>query len=320
MNTVPTYKILLACALVLTTATIKGEESARQAGSGAGVAAAGGGLAERKAKTQGYLRQTFVAGMINARELIEIKKALGTPDAAKLDELLDMLETLADAQQLMVEAFKAWWAAERGEFGNAPAPVVKTTPPATDHRGASPAPVGPVEPVTKQHAKSSTGMTAFQWAGKKWESLPQASLTNLVSITGKQTKGQLIPAEFVITYDVGRMSTTRGGMGDPARDMGKTIGGIFGGNLTSAVLPAEKLKVDSDRALEIVLERLPSGATVSSTEIKLERGGPSGPYWEFRVWAKRLRQPRDEIPLGIIRVLTDDGTVIHNELRPKHYD
>jgi len=86
------------------------------------------------------------------------------------------------------------------------------------------------------------------------------------------------------------------------------------------VLDPSKLKTDSDRAIEIATSQpLLKNLTVKATQLKLHRGD-SGPEWEVKLWAAKLKNPNDNADIGYVVVSATDGTVISTDLHPNSVD
>jgi hypothetical protein len=88
-------------------------------------------------------------------------------------------------------------------------------------------------------------------------------------------------------------------------------------------LPKDKLKIDSDKALEIaqkepILEKL----TLKASRLTLERWGYGNelPVWKVRFWAARLDNPNKMADIGEVFVSSDDGKVVKNDLKPNRVD
>src|SRR5262249_11614685 len=84
-------------------------------------------------------------------------------------------------------------------------------------------------------------------------------------------------------------------------------------------LPNEKLKIDSDRAIDIatrepVLEKL----TLKSSRLVLERRGfdDATPVWKVQLWAARLSNPAESADVGEVIISAEDGTVLKSDLHP----
>jgi len=86
-------------------------------------------------------------------------------------------------------------------------------------------------------------------------------------------------------------------------------------------LPKEKLKIDSDKAIEIAKnEPLIKNLTLTNAELKLERGEDDQPVWKVKLWAAKIRRPSDTVNIGEIHVSAEDGKVVKNDLKPGRVD
>jgi hypothetical protein len=81
-------------------------------------------------------------------------------------------------------------------------------------------------------------------------------------------------------------------------------------------LDREKLKIDSDRALEIALkEPLLEHLQLKSAQYWLERSDDE-PVWKIRFWAAKVRQPQNVADVGDVYVSAEDGKVTRTNLHP----
>jgi hypothetical protein len=81
-------------------------------------------------------------------------------------------------------------------------------------------------------------------------------------------------------------------------------------------LDPNKMKIDSDKAIEIVLnEPLLKGIDVKSVRLKSDRGD-GDPVWEVELWAARLDRPDRNRDIGEVHVSMEDGKVVKNDLKP----
>ncbi|PYM16142.1 MAG: hypothetical protein DME18_02325 [Verrucomicrobia bacterium] len=86
-------------------------------------------------------------------------------------------------------------------------------------------------------------------------------------------------------------------------------------------LPREKLKVDSNKAIEIAKnDPLLKNLTLTNTELKLERGEGDLPVWKVKLWASKIRKPAETVTLGEIHISAEDGKVVKNDLKPGRVD
>src|SRR3954471_5358581 len=79
-------------------------------------------------------------------------------------------------------------------------------------------------------------------------------------------------------------------------------------------LSREKLKLDSDKAIEIATkDPLLKNLKLTSTQLWLERGDDA-PKWKVRLWAEKLRNSTRTADIGQVFISADDGKVIERDL------
>jgi hypothetical protein len=85
-------------------------------------------------------------------------------------------------------------------------------------------------------------------------------------------------------------------------------------------LDKDKLKVDSDKAIEIATaEPLLKNLKILATRLTLERWEEM-PVWKVRLWAAKLRNPAKDVDIGEVFITADTGKVIKNDLRISRVD
>jgi hypothetical protein len=86
------------------------------------------------------------------------------------------------------------------------------------------------------------------------------------------------------------------------------------------VLDREKLKTDSDKALEIAKSQpLLKNLTLKASRLTLKHGD-EGSVWEVQLWAAKLKNPSDDADIGVVIISTADGSVIKTDLHPNSVD
>ncbi|MBI3850842.1 MAG: hypothetical protein HY298_11290 [Verrucomicrobia bacterium] len=89
-------------------------------------------------------------------------------------------------------------------------------------------------------------------------------------------------------------------------------------------LNREKMKIDSDKAIEIAKkEPLLDKLTLTATQLWLERlawHSDDTPIWRIRLWAAKLRHPKDSADIGELYISAEDGKVIKNDLHIDRVD
>lgn len=85
-------------------------------------------------------------------------------------------------------------------------------------------------------------------------------------------------------------------------------------------LDASKLKVDSDRAIQIATTQpLLKNLTLKATQLWLEHGD-TGPQWRVKLWAAKLKDPGDDADIGVVIISSNDGSIIKLDLNPNRVD
>jgi hypothetical protein len=85
-------------------------------------------------------------------------------------------------------------------------------------------------------------------------------------------------------------------------------------------LPKEKLKIDSNKAIEIATtEPVLKNLKLTATRLELERW-EGMPVWKVRIWSEKVRKPTSDANIGEVFVSTEDGKVVKNDLNPKKAD
>jgi uncharacterized membrane protein YkoI len=173
-------------------------------------------------------------------------------------------------------------------------------------------------------AVSSTAaeMTAFQLAKEGDRYVGEQSKGKVVQIHSEKSVGGLVPTVWYVTYfdpdTTFKTVQVKFGAGrklDQKRPW-RMIEQVRG----EKVLPADKLKIDSDRAIKIataepLLERLKLTAT--KLELKLRDGEP---VWEVEIWAQKLRNPSKDASLGSVFLNATDGKVTKVDLHINRVD
>jgi hypothetical protein len=169
-------------------------------------------------------------------------------------------------------------------------------------------------------------MTAFQLAAKGNRYIGEQSKNKVVQIRSEKSVGNLTPDIWYVVYY------------DPDATL-KAVEVKFGGGRKMDVtrplrllepitradepLPREKLKIDSDKALEIVCEEpLLQNLKLTASRLVLERRSidDATPVWKIQLWAARLHHPDETAAIGEVIVSVEDGTVLKNSLNPQTVD
>jgi hypothetical protein len=152
----------------------------------------------------------------------------------------------------------------------------------------------------------------------------------VVQIRSEKSVGGLAPNIWYVVYydrdaqfDATEVKFGAGKKLDVKRPM-RLLEKMGGG---SPVLDRERLKVDSDQAIEIALkEPLLSRLTIKATELRLEKGGDrSGgdeklPVWRVELWAAKLNNPNRQVSIGHVYLSAEDGKVLEADLKINRVD
>ena len=166
--------------------------------------------------------------------------------------------------------------------------------------------------------------TAFELIKEGNRHLGEDAKGRVVQIRSEKSVGGLTPnIWFVVYYDpdatakateIKFAAGTKVSVKRPAR----VLEPITGAHLE---LPKEKLKIDSDKAIEIAKnEPLIKNLTLTNTELKLERGEGDQPVWKVKLWAAKIRKPSDTVNIGELHISSEDGKVVKNDLKPGRVD
>lgn len=89
---------------------------------------------------------------------------------------------------------------------------------------------------------------------------------------------------------------------------------------TYTQLPKEKLKTDSDKALETATkDPLLKNLKLTASRLTLERWDDVV-VWKVRLWAAKLRNPTKDADIGEVFVAAEDGKVVHSDLHINRVD
>ena len=173
-------------------------------------------------------------------------------------------------------------------------------------------------------------MTAFELIKEGNRYVGEESKDKVVQIRSEKSVGSLTPIIWYIVYydpDASLKATeVKFGAGKklsvkrPFRLLEPVTG-------DASTLDKDKLKVDSDKAIQIALkEPLLDKLTITATEIKLVRAGDmferdnKAPVWLVRLWAARLRNPARQADLGEVVIAAEDGKVLKTDLHINRVD
>jgi hypothetical protein len=166
--------------------------------------------------------------------------------------------------------------------------------------------------------------TAFDLVKEGNRHLGEDAKGRVVQIRSEKSVGGLTPnIWFVVYYDpdatakateIKFAAGTKVSVKRPARVLEPITG-------SHHELPKDKLKIDSDKAIEIAKnEPLIKNLSLTNTELKLERGEGDQPVWKVKLWAAKIRKPSDTVNIGELHLSAEDGKVMKNDLKPGRVD
>jgi hypothetical protein len=86
------------------------------------------------------------------------------------------------------------------------------------------------------------------------------------------------------------------------------------------VLDKDKLKTDSDKALQIAKSQpVLKNLTLKASQMWLGHGD-EGPVWKVKFWAAKLKHPNEDADIGIIILSATDGSIVKADLHPNSVD
>lgn len=164
--------------------------------------------------------------------------------------------------------------------------------------------------------------TAFELVKEGNRHVGEEAKDRVVEIRSEKSVGSLVPNIWYVVYfdpdATAKATEVKFGAGKklsvkrPARVLEFATG--------NTELPKEKLKVDSDRAIDIAKkEPMLNNLTLTATQLKLERYSAE-PVWKVRFWAAKLRDPSKTVDIGEVFVNATDGKVVKNDLHINRVD
>jgi hypothetical protein len=180
--------------------------------------------------------------------------------------------------------------------------------------------------VVLSRAALAKEMTAFELAKEGNRYIGEQSKDKVVQIRSDKSVGTLNPnLWYIVYYDPDatfRAVEVKFGAG-AKMDVKRTARLLEPIANADEPLPREKLKVDSDKALDIATKQpLLEKLTLKASRLVLERRGfdDHTPVWKIRLWAAKLKNPGDTADLGEVVVSAEDGTVLKSDLKPERVD
>ena len=210
----------------------------------------------------------------------------------------------------------------------AKAPPVKTVEAAATNKvvAAAPAVVPPAVSAappakieTTNEAPVLSKATALQLLQKGNSHVSARSKNRVLEMISARAPVEEVPQNWRIiyyddkvTYDAVEVRFERGEMArvyEPSRLLSVFTSGA------SKILDLKKVKIDSDRAIQIaVSEASAETLTAKTVELKLERGYGGLPVWNVKLYGTVPWKTGGESSLGYVILLAEDGKVLKNAL------
>jgi len=165
--------------------------------------------------------------------------------------------------------------------------------------------------------------TAFSLIKQADKYVGEQSKDKVVQIRSEKSVGTMTPnIWFVVFYDPDaplKAVEVKFGAGqkmDVSRPL-RLLEPITGAD---KVLDSSKLKVDSDKALDIAMSQpLLKSLKLNAAQFWLEHSA-DGPRWRIRLWAAKIKHPADQADVGEVFISTADGSVVRTDLHPNSAD
>ncbi len=165
-------------------------------------------------------------------------------------------------------------------------------------------------------------LTAFDLIKEGNDYIGKDAQDKVIELRSERSVGSLTPAVWYVTYydpdATFRATEVKFGAGKKLSVKRPTR--VFDRSATA--LDRERMKVDSDRAIQIALkEPLLEKLTVKATQLKLEKAGDAGqgdkslPVWRVDLWAAKLANPNRLTHIGHIILSANDGKVLVTDLK-----
>ena len=166
-------------------------------------------------------------------------------------------------------------------------------------------------------------LTAFQLAKEGNRYVGEGVKDQVVQIRSEKSVGSLTPNIWYVVYfdaDASFHATEVKFGGGEKLEVKRPGRMLEYGTSYEKTLDRAKLKVDSDKALAIAKkDSLLGNVKLVASEMKLGRSD-DGPVWKIKLWASKLRNPADDVHVGDVFVLAEDGKVVKRDLHPERID
>jgi hypothetical protein len=168
----------------------------------------------------------------------------------------------------------------------------------------------------------AAGPTAFELIKKGDQYVGAEAKGRVIRIRSDKSIATLTPNIWYVVYfdpnSSGKATEVKFEAGEKAEV--KYKGNFLGMARKPQELPKDKLRVDSDQALQTATsEPLLKNLTLKATQMTLEdwAGMPS---WKVEIWAARLQKTEEMVKVGEVFISAEDGKVLRSDLKIKRVD
>lgn len=169
-------------------------------------------------------------------------------------------------------------------------------------------------------------LSAFALVKEGNRHLGEEAKDRVVEIRSEKSVGTLVPNIWHVTYydpDAAAKSVTikfAAGQKVSVKRTARLIQPVTGAHKE---LPKAKLKVDSDKALDLAKsEPLLKNLTLKASRLDLERRSAVDdmPVWKVELWAAKLDNPNKSVSVGEVFISAEDGKVVKSDLKISRVD
>ena len=177
--------------------------------------------------------------------------------------------------------------------------------------------------VASWHSATAAELTAFELIKEGNRHVGEDARDKVVQIRSEKSLGTMTPnVWYVVYYDLDATAkATEVKFGAGQKLAVKRPARLFElAGKAHLPMPREKLKVDSNKALDIASkDPLLKNLKLLASRMTLEvwEGAPT---WKVRLWAAKLRNPSKDADLGEVFISADDGKVVKNDLHIERVD
>jgi len=175
------------------------------------------------------------------------------------------------------------------------------------------------KPSTEVSASAGAGATALSLVKEANRYVGEQAKDKLVQIRSEKSADGLTPnVWYVVFYDptaalkATEVKFANGRMVDVKRPLRL----LEATSRQSEPLDRSKIKIDSDKALQMALEQ-PALQNIKPTasEMRLERGEGGAPAWRVELWGAKASDAKDDVSLGTFTLSAEDGKVVKADIK-----